>query len=220
MSRSFRLCLGFEARGEDTTTHFYDFCDYDWRFYARCCHNDPPDSVCHDHPLVFVDGSCPQNGKLDARAGIGCAIGKSEEDQVSIAVTDAMDSRLPRTSQRAELLAALYGLDMLIDTAVNDHSASRAPECAHLAREYVVVADSEYVVKGITEWVPEWKRNNWKNRQGDIPKNLDLFQRLDNNVSYYERQGFKIQFFHVRRELNTLADELAKRATAIPTAAF
>ncbi|KAJ6508233.1 ribonuclease H-like domain-containing protein [Mycena sanguinolenta] len=210
MSRAHKFCPGFDARGEDTSTHVYDECDYCGRFFARCCESKLPYRVCHDHPLVFVDGSCPRNGQIGAHAGIGCAIGNAEKDQLSVPVTYTMDPRLPRTSQRAELLAALYGLVMVVSSSIHDNPHPRAPlRGARVEHsEYVIVADSEYVVKGITEWVPVWKDN--------VPKNLDLFKRLDAAVVEYEKQGLKIKFLHVKRELNVLADGLAARATASP----
>ncbi|KAF8215104.1 ribonuclease H-like domain-containing protein [Mycena galopus ATCC 62051] len=200
-------------RGEDTTSHVHDHCDACWCFFARCCQSIRPDNVCHLHPLIFVDGACTRNGQPDARAGIGCAMGYAPEDQVSIPITDAMDPGARRTSQRAELLAALCGLDMLVGATWSAHADSPPFECPHHLLEYVIITDSEYVVKGITEWVPEWKANHWKNRQGHSPKNVDLFQRLDAVVAEYEGQGLKIRFLHVGRELNSLADDLAKRAT-------
>ncbi|KAJ7140116.1 ribonuclease H-like domain-containing protein [Mycena filopes] len=145
-----------------------------------------------------------------ARSGIGCAIGKATEHQLSLPVTDDMDPGAVRTSQRAELLAALQGLEFVLGSKPKYHVGSRA----HLSssdkrREYVIVADSEYVVKGITEW-----ENHWRTRQGRVPGNGDLFLRLDSAVADYERQGVKIQFLHVPRDLNSLADALAKEATS------
>ncbi|KAJ7364854.1 ribonuclease H-like domain-containing protein [Mycena albidolilacea] len=218
MSRLFKHCPGFEARGEDTTTYFYDRCPYCSRFHARCCQSQLPHRICEEHPIVFVDGSCPGNGGLGARAGIGCAIGDDPKDQLCSPVTDTMDPGAPRTSQRAELLAALQGLRFLVcaTSTARYHPDCHAPlKCQH-PMEYIVVADSEYVVKGMTEWVPQWKVRSSRCRQGKAPKNRDLFQRLEAAVSEYERQGLKIQFFHVPREFNFIADGLAKRATAGP----
>ncbi|KAK7048764.1 ribonuclease H-like protein [Favolaschia claudopus] len=223
MHRQFKFCREFEWRREDTSTRVHDHCDFCERFFARCCRSSTGAvSACHGHPLVFVDGSCPANGQSNARSGIGCAIGNNALDQVSISVTNDIDPR-PRTSQRAELLAAIHGLRMLINATANE-SRCQSIRCPHmgpvLSREWVVVADSQYVVKGITEWVPQWKENNWRTSQGELPKNFDLFKRLDDVVTEYERRGFAIRFLHVPREVNTLADRLAKHATDSSLAVF
>ncbi|KAF7348179.1 SET domain-containing protein [Mycena sanguinolenta] len=201
MSRLYSFCPSFTARGEDITTRVHDECDDWFCFYGRCCQRKGDTQVCHSHPLVFVDGACTRNGQPDARAGIGCAMGKDSEDQVSIAVTDAIDPGARRTSQRAELLAALHGVNMLVHADLKEHPEYTSPlECPHRQLEYIVAADSEYVVKGISEWVLEWKANHWKNNQGKSPKNIDLFKRLDATVAEYEEQGFKIHFLHSRED--------------------
>ncbi|KAJ7133523.1 ribonuclease H-like domain-containing protein [Mycena epipterygia] len=213
--RLFKFCPRLD---EYSVTEKIDRCEYCARFYAKCCecHQAEAGRVCHYHPFVFVDGACARNGQPGARAGIGCAMGESAKDQLSVAVTDAMDPGAPRTSQRAELLAALEGLRFLVDAERTYHVGSRTHlKSADTELEYVVVADSEYVVKGITEWVPQWKNNNWKTKQGHRPGNVDLFQRLDAMVAEYESQGLAIKFLHVRRELNAIADSLAKKATEI-----
>ena len=42
-----------------------------------------------------------------------------------------------------------------------------------------VYTDSQYVQKGITEWIKTWKSKNWKNSAKEPVKNQDLWQRLD-----------------------------------------
>ncbi|KAI5481665.1 hypothetical protein MNV49_002891 [Pseudohyphozyma bogoriensis] len=68
---------------------------------------------------------------------------------------------------------------------------------------------SEYVVKGITEWFPRWKRNGWLNSNNKTPTNLNLFQKLDRIVSGLEGGGRKVGFWHVERRYNKVADGLA-----------
>ena len=83
-------------------------------------------------------------------------------------VDDTLDTA-PRTNQRAELLAAIEGLKKLelvrqsrpdLEDEVN-HSKSTTHRRAIVNEDYratyIVVTDSEYVVKGITEWFPEWR---------------------------------------------------------------
>lgn len=68
------------------------------------------------------------------------------------------------TNNRMELLAAICGL-----------------ESAEVA-DVVMVGDSQYVVKGFSEWLPGWKRKNWK--RGTKPvANVDLWQALDAAVA-------------------------------------
>ncbi|KAJ7740216.1 ribonuclease H-like domain-containing protein [Mycena maculata] len=208
--RLFKSCPSFD---DLTLSERIDLCEQCDRFFARCCHHS--EVVCHYHCFVFVDGACAGNGTYGARAGIGCAMGLREEDQLSLPVTDGMDPRGPRTNQRAELLAAIHGLQLVVDADREYHVGSRAHlKSRETEREYIVVSDSEYVVKGITEWVQQWKRNSWLTTTGHTAENADLFRRLDDIVSAHESRGLKVQFFHVGRELNSVADSLATRAAA------
>jgi ribonuclease HI len=125
------------------------------RFCAYCCQHES--STCHHFALAFTDGSCLNNGQVGATSGLGIAIGSIGigDDQWSIPVDGSVDSDPRRTSQRAELLAAIEGLRRLCDNSTRGgarHGTRRqAGQC------WVIVTDSEYVVKGMTEWVPVWK---------------------------------------------------------------
>ncbi|KAJ7652696.1 ribonuclease H-like domain-containing protein [Mycena polygramma] len=206
--RLFKFCPTFD---DLTLAQHVDLCDQCNRFFARCCHH--PEVICHYHCFVFVDGACSGNGSAGARSGIGCAMGKNKEDQISLPVTDVMDPSAPRTNQRAELLAAMRGLQLLLDADRQYHVGSRAHlKSRETEREYVIVTDSEYVVKGMTEWVPQWKMNNWITTTGRRATNHDLFRRFEDAVCAHESRGLKVQFLHVPRELNSIADGLATRA--------
>ncbi|KAK7022188.1 ribonuclease H-like protein [Favolaschia claudopus] len=198
-SRLFKFCPKFDA---DPVAARIDRCHNCDRFFGRCCHH--AEELCHYYPFVFVDG-------------IGCALGINPNDQLSLPVDDKMDPGAPRTNQRAELLAAIHGLEMVLEKKLKYHVGLRAHlPSAEKEKVYVVAADSDYVVQGITDWVFQWKVNGWRTSKGVRPKNVDLFKRLDDAVQEYERQGVTVQFLHVPRELNHLADALASRAAALP----
>jgi ribonuclease HI len=98
------------------------------------------------------------------------------------------------TNNRMELMAAIRALESL-----------KRPCSVRLT------TDSQYVQKGITEWMANWKRNGWKTAAKKPVKNADLWQRLDTAIS-----GHQIQWEWVRghsgHSENELADELANRA--------
>ena len=66
------------------------------------------------------------------------------------------------TNNRMELMAAIVALEALKEP------------CA-----VVLHSDSKYVLQGISEWMPGWKRKGWKTAGGSAVKNQDLWQRLD-----------------------------------------
>ncbi len=65
------------------------------------------------------------------------------------------------TNNRMELMAAIAGL-----------SALKEP-C-----QVSLYTDSQYLRQGMTEWIPKWEKNNWKNAKREPVKNADLWQRL------------------------------------------
>ncbi len=73
----------------------------------------------------------------------------------------------------------------------------------------VVVTDSEYVKKGITEWIKNWVRNGWKTASKNPVKNRDLWQQLlalteERNISWEWVKG------HSGHPLNERCDSLAR----------
>jgi ribonuclease HI len=66
------------------------------------------------------------------------------------------------TNNRMELTAAIMGL-----------AALKRPSIA------TVRTDSQYVIKGITEWLPSWKARGWRTADKKAVKNQDLWEKLD-----------------------------------------
>jgi len=214
--------------------HLITQCPACTRFFAACCLHQtfggdlalPNKQPCHHFQLVFIDGACSNNGRDDAKAGLGMTIGDNEEYCWSIAVKDAVDPGGPRTNQRAELLAAIEGLNQLeaanrleaIYEAMGKGDSHHKPASHHtddLPSTYIVVADSEYVVKGITEWLPTWHARDWRTAAGKRPMNLDLFLKLDEVTMSLEKNGITVGFWHIPRAYNHKADRLAKLATGV-----
>jgi ribonuclease HI len=71
-------------------------------------------------------------------------------------------SEAATTNNRMELTAAIMGL-----------AALKRPTLVR------VLTDSQYVIKGITEWLPSWKARAWRTADRKPVKNQDLWERLD-----------------------------------------
>ncbi|KAL9113766.1 MAG: hypothetical protein Q9227_002211 [Pyrenula ochraceoflavens] len=190
------------------------------RFTLYCYHcSDPsnyfqPDGkrMCPFYAnLVFTDGACRNNGRMYAQSGVGMAAGNDSQLQRSFPITDSEDDFHVRSNQRAELVGAMLGLDFLIELEEGGVE-SPLPGTKSENRRYIVATDSEYVVKGMTEWLPKWKENGWRTSKRSLPTNIDLFQKFDKKISLYEREGYDIGFLHVPRKYNEVADQLSKEA--------
>jgi len=95
------------------------------------------------------------------------------------------------TNNRMELTAAIRALEAL-----------REPCEVHLT------TDSEYVRKGITDWMAGWKKRGWKTSGRQPVKNQDLWQQLDQQASRHRVHWHWVKGHSGHRE-NEIADELA-----------
>ena len=97
------------------------------------------------------------------------------------------------TNNRMELMAAIQALESLKrPCTVNLHT------------------DSKYVLQGITEWLPNWKKRNWKTANGHPVKNEDLWRRLDSSRSKHSIKWLWVKG-HSGNSGNDLADQLANQ---------
>ncbi|MDX2036334.1 MAG: ribonuclease HI [Isosphaeraceae bacterium] len=111
-----------------------------------------------DFVRLFTDGACSGNPGPGGWAYI-------LEHPASGRSRDASGAEPNTTNNRMELQGVIEGLESL-----------KRP-C-----EVELVTDSQYVGKGLMEWMPKWKAQGWRRREGQQFKpvvNLDLWQRLD-----------------------------------------
>ncbi|MEW5839215.1 MAG: ribonuclease HI [Pseudomonadota bacterium] len=73
-----------------------------------------------------------------------------------------------------------------------------------------LTTDSQYVMKGMQEWLPNWKKRGWRTAGGGAVKNADLWQQLDALCAQHEVHWFWVRG-HVGHAENELADQLANR---------
>ncbi|MEO4048983.1 ribonuclease HI [Pseudomonas sp. CAU 1711] len=73
-----------------------------------------------------------------------------------------------------------------------------------------LTTDSQYVMKGIQEWLPNWKKRGWKTASKEPVKNADLWQALDEQVSRHRVEWQWVRG-HTGHPGNERADQLANR---------
>ena len=81
-------------------------------------------------------------------------------------------------------------------------------------KQIQIYTDSLYLKEGITVWVNNWEKNNWKTSDKQNVKNVDLWKKLKELVKPYSIDWFCVKG-HSENTMNNLADELAKKATPI-----
>lgn len=136
---------------------------------------------------IACDGSCLGNPGPGGWAAV-IRSGSGEERILSGGAPET-------TNNRMELTAAIRGLEAI-------PAGARA----------TVFCDSEYVVKGITEWLPNWVRRGWRTTGRRPVKNADLWRRLAAARASRPGAGFQWVRGHAGHPGNERAHELATAA--------
>jgi ribonuclease HI len=135
---------------------------------------------------IYTDGACKGN---PGPGGWGVLLKSGHTEK------ELFGGELETTNNRMELTAVIVALEAL-----------KRP--CHV----ILHADSQYVLKGMTEWLAGWKARGWKTAAKQPVKNVDLWQKLDALVASTEH---KIDWRWVKGHNgdpgNERADELANR---------
>jgi ribonuclease HI len=134
---------------------------------------------------IFSDGACSGN---PGPGGYGTVV------RCGPHVKELNGSAADTTNNRMELMGAIAGLEILKQPC-----------------QVTMTTDSQYVCKGMTQWIAGWKRRGWKTQQKTEVLNRDLWERLDQVV-----QGHRVEWKwvkgHAGHTENERCDELARRA--------
>jgi ribonuclease HI len=134
---------------------------------------------------IFTDGACSGN---PGPGGWGTILRTGEHEK------ELSGGEPATTNNRMELTAVIRGLEALKrPSAVTIHT------------------DSRYVMDGVTQWLPRWKKNGWKTADKKPVKNEDLWRVLDELCALHEPKWRWVRG-HSGHVENERADALARAA--------
>ena len=110
--------------------------------------------------IIYTDGACRGN---PGPGGWGVLL------QYEAKIKELYGGEPESTNNRMELTAAIQGLETL----------SRGCNVK-------LYTDSKYVLQGITEWMPNWKKRGWKTAAKKPVKNEDLWRKLDSAIQKHD----------------------------------
>ena len=134
--------------------------------------------------IMYTDGACRGN---PGPGGWGALI--TFEDSTK----EVFGGKLDVTNNQMELSAAIEGLAALKEPCNVD-----------------LFTDSKYVMDGSTQWIHNWKKNNWRTAAKKDVKNKELWQRLDELINFHLVQWHWVKG-HSGDEGNEMADLLANK---------
>ena len=133
---------------------------------------------------IYTDGACRGN---PGQGGWGVLIEYKEIRK------EYFGGQNHTTNNQMELMAAIEGLKALNEPC-----------------EVNLTTDSKYVMQGITAWIENWKKNNWKNASKKDVKNKDLWVELDKQTKVHKVKWNWVKG-HSGHEQNEIADQLANK---------
>jgi len=140
-----------------------------------------------DSVIIYTDGACKGN---PGPGGWGVLLRYKD------AAKELSGGEALTTNNRMELMAAIAALESL-----------------NRPCRVELISDSKYVLQGITEWMPNWKKRGWKTAAKTAVKNEDLWRRLDTAMSGHQIEWRWVKG-HSGNQGNERADALANVAIA------
>lgn len=134
-----------------------------------------------------------QAGRLDFATSYRDGLAGAEIAFIAVGTPQGSGGEAETTNNRMELQAALEALRALTE-----------------ACQVRLFTDSQYLKKGITEWLPHWKRRNWRRKGGKLA-NVDLWKKLDEEIDRHQIRWEWVRG-HAGNVMNERVDKLARRA--------
>lgn len=135
-----------------------------------------------DPVIIYTDGACRGN---PGKGGWGAILRYKGK------IKELHGGEKETTNNRMELMAAISALEALKKPCIVQ---------LHI--------DSKYVLDGITQWLPNWKKRGWKTASKTPVKNEDLWRRLDDAIQAHEIDWRWVKG-HSGNQGNERADALA-----------
>jgi ribonuclease HI len=137
---------------------------------------------------LFTDGACLGN---PGPGGWGALLRLGDREK------ELSGGEAQTTNNRMELMAAIAGLEALTRPCTVD-----------------LTTDSQYVKRGVEEWMARWRANGWRTSDKQPVKNRDLWERLSAALASHEVRWHWVKG-HAGHDENERVDELARKAALV-----
>lgn len=134
----------------------------------------------NDILFIYTDGSCINNGKKDAKGGIGIHFSNNQFKDISFKFSPENDLDKP-TNNKMELLAIFIAIS-LVEPKILEYN------------KVLIFTDSKYSIDCLTRFISNWVKNDWKTKNNQPIANQKIIKSI-----YYLIQKYphKIDFEHI-----------------------
>ncbi|CAL4321333.1 Ribonuclease HI [Buchnera aphidicola (Eriosoma grossulariae)] len=139
---------------------------------------------------IFTDGSCLGN---PGPGGYGILMRYKKHEKIF------QNGFYWTTNNRMELMSVIIGIEKIKEMC-----------------QIKIITDSQYVQKGVSIWLKNWKKKNWRNNNNKLIKNLDLWTKLNTIMKIHKIQWIWINS-HSGYIENEKCDLLAKMSAKNPS---
>jgi ribonuclease HI len=168
--------------------------------------------------VIAMDGACRSNStahsaKAVSSLGVFCGFANPYNRVQRLTDEDVSGRHTSQLAQlkacaRALCQAGLIGEDRAVGPA-DGHSHGRD------VRLVVIKSDSEYIIRGVTELMPRWKANGWRNSRGVEVANAEEWRTIDRLVYSLRGDGIEVRFWLVPKGMNRQASGMARSALVL-----
>lgn len=165
---------------------------------------------------LYIDGSCINNGKKNAKGGIGLYIDTNLDviKKKEISINSIKIKNCVPTNQKTELMAMLIALNII--QRITQYNIDFI--CT-------IFTDSKYVLNCVTQWISNWEKNRWITSNKQKIKNEEIIKNIANLLHKLNNQ--EIKYLHINSHQpkpdkndenfrhwygNNMADKLARSA--------
>jgi len=149
---------------------------------------------------IYTDGSCLRNP--GGAGGWAAVMLRSDEtkDGELMKVKTLKGGLTSTTNNIMELAGPLYALKFLLEEYTGEDIDS-----------VKIYSDSQYVVRGMTSWIKNWIKYNWKTSTGKDVKNIEYWKALNDLTRELKELGVSVNWIWVKGHNGNLYNETADK---------
>jgi ribonuclease HI len=158
--------------------YYYNYPGFTWPIFRQKSWNQ--------YYYIFTDGSNRKNSELQFKSGYGVYFYSPSIKNIS--------GRNNKTNNYCEIIAIKCGLERIQQLYLEDEENI-------LSRKFIIVSDSQYCIKSITQYLYIWKQKGWKRPGNKDILHINLWKDIYSILTNLDNLDIPVGFMHVRSHM-------------------